>query len=135
MGMDSFGYGKKLLWGCQSPPSPPIPFFPPCPPPPRTDSPPPLLHSSPPSPPPPLQATCTTGCMCCRARTSSYPTPSPSLPLPPAGGMYYWMHVLSGPVIGPGLCWVIGWLNLLGQVSTGSCVGGGHQGGGCRGCQ
>ena len=28
--------------------------------------------------------------------------------MPTSGGMYYWIHKLSGPKLGPVLCWTIG---------------------------
>ena len=37
---------------------------------------------------------------------------------PTSGGMYYWIYQLSGPIYGPALCWVTGWLNLLGQIAS-----------------
>lgn len=37
---------------------------------------------------------------------------------PTSGGMYYWIFQLSGPKWGPLVCWVNGWLNLLGQIAS-----------------
>ncbi|KXZ54383.1 hypothetical protein GPECTOR_5g461 [Gonium pectorale] len=33
-------------------------------------------------------------------------------------GMYYWIYQLTGPSVGPLICWVTGWLNLLGQIAS-----------------
>ncbi|EFJ50420.1 amino acid carrier 3 [Volvox carteri f. nagariensis] len=37
---------------------------------------------------------------------------------PTSGGMYYWIYQLVGPSYGPLICWVTGWLNLLGQIAS-----------------
>ncbi|GFR47638.1 hypothetical protein Agub_g9380 [Astrephomene gubernaculifera] len=37
---------------------------------------------------------------------------------PTSGGMYYWIFQLTGPSVGPLICWVTGWLNLLGQIAS-----------------
>ncbi|KAG2436300.1 hypothetical protein HXX76_006611 [Chlamydomonas incerta] len=37
---------------------------------------------------------------------------------PTSGGMYYWAFQLLPPSVGPLVCWVTGWLNLLGQFAS-----------------
>ncbi|GLC56117.1 hypothetical protein PLESTB_001066200 [Pleodorina starrii] len=37
---------------------------------------------------------------------------------PTSGGMYYWIFELVPPSVGPLICWVTGWLNLLGQIAS-----------------
>ncbi|MEW5314313.1 MAG: hypothetical protein WDW38_005821 [Sanguina aurantia] len=39
--------------------------------------------------------------------------------MPTSGGMYYWMFALVGPGFwGRFTCWIVGWLNLLGQIAS-----------------
>ncbi|GLI62318.1 hypothetical protein VaNZ11_004926 [Volvox africanus] len=37
---------------------------------------------------------------------------------PTSGGMYYWIYQLVEPSVAPVVCWVTGWLNLLGQIAS-----------------
>ncbi|KAG2482254.1 hypothetical protein HYH03_018798 [Edaphochlamys debaryana] len=37
---------------------------------------------------------------------------------PTSGGMYYWIFQLTPPRFAPLVCWVTGWLNLLGQIAS-----------------
>jgi amino acid transporter len=52
------------------------------------------------------------GCMCIAASVaelvSAYPT---------SGGLYYTVSRLAPPKFVPVVCWIVGWLNLLGQVA------------------